>query len=221
MPVTCFDVARSLHNCPVILAAICTLLLASCEPRPSAGGPQASVRTTQANAEGSSEFITALTLEGDRVPIFAIPNSRATVLLFLATECPISNRYAPELRRLEEKFGALGIRFWRVYPEGDASLETIRSHLQAHGYPPEALRDPKHELVRLSGVRVTPEAAVFLPGGQLVYHGRIDDRYVAFGRQRPTPTQRDLEVTLEAILQKQPIPSAHQPAIGCYLSESK
>lgn len=169
----------------------------------------------------STGSVTALTLKGDRVPIFATSNVQATVLFFLATECPISNRYAPEIRRLEEKYRPLGIRFWRVYPDPDVTGDAIRSHLQAYGFPPEALLDPEHVLVRLSRVRVTPEAALFLPEGRLVYHGRIDDRYVAFGQERPTPGQRDLEIALDAVLQNRPVPSSHTPAVGCYISDAR
>jgi hypothetical protein len=40
---------------------------------------------------------------------------RATVLLFTAVDCPISDRYAPEVRRLAARFGGAGVRFWVVY----------------------------------------------------------------------------------------------------------
>ena len=41
--------------------------------------------------------------------------ARATVLLFTAVDCPISDRYAPEVRRLAARFGDAGVRFWVVY----------------------------------------------------------------------------------------------------------
>ena len=205
----------------LVLAATSMLLLASCGPNPSAKGPSNATSATPAGGMLSAGSLTAPNLNGDRVPIFATSDDKATVLLFLATECPISNRYAPEIRRLEETYAPLGVRFWRVYPDAEVSRDAIRSHLQAHGFPPEALQDPEHALVRLSQVRVTPEAAVFLPGGRLVYHGRIDDRYVAFGQERPTPGQRDLAAVLDAILQNRPLPSSHAPAVGCYIPDSK
>lgn len=220
-PVASFDVPRSLQMRALILAATSTLLLASCGPNPSAKEPTNSPGATPTGGMVSRGSVTALNLKGNRVPLFATSYDKATVLLFLATECPISNRYAPEIRRLEEKYAPLGIRFWRVYSDPEVSPDAIRSHLQAHGFPPEALQDPGHALVRLSQVRVTPEAAVFLPGGRLIYHGRIDDRYVAFGQERPTPGQRDLAAALDAILQNRPVPSSHAPAVGCYIPDSK
>ena len=34
-----------------------------------------------------------------------------TVLVFTTTDCPISNRYAPELRRIEDRFASDGVDF--------------------------------------------------------------------------------------------------------------
>ena len=87
--------------------------------------------------------------------------------------------------------------------------------------PRHVLRDPRHSLVRLGQVRVTPEAAVFLPGRRLVYHGRIDNRYVELGRERTEATQHDLQTILEAILNGKPVPYATAKAVGCYISEIK
>src|SRR5262249_44244591 len=109
----------------------------------------------------------------------------ATVLFFVATSCPISNRYAPELVRLYDRFATRGVSFYLVYPDSDDSPATIREHLRAHGLPLSALRDPGHALVRQGHAVVTPEAALFGPDGRLLYHGRTDDRFVAFGKMRP------------------------------------
>ena len=51
-------------------------------------------------------------LAGQPVDPLANQHARAIVFVFLSADCPISNRYAPELRRLQEKFAPLGVRFW-------------------------------------------------------------------------------------------------------------
>src|SRR5689334_6792488 len=132
-------------------------------------------------------------LSGKPVEPLRASSAKAVVFIFTRTDCPISNRYAPEVRRLAEKFAASGITFWLVYADPDESAAEIRRHLKAYGYGLGVLRDLRHDLVRLTGARVTPEAAVFV-AGRIVYHGRIDDRYVAFGRERPAPTTHDLEI---------------------------
>jgi len=160
-----------------------------------------------------------LDLTGRWVAPLQATDAKATVFLFIRTECPVSNRYAPEIRRLYEKFASSGVTFWLVYPDSDESVETIRQHVEEYEYHFGVLRDPRQTLVRLAGVRVTPEAAVFMAGGRMVYRGRIDDRYVAFGKTRPAPTTHDLEQVLQAILEGAPVTSKTTPAIGCFISD--
>jgi hypothetical protein len=143
------------------------------------------------------------------------PAATATVLIFASASCPISNRYAPELGRLYRRFAARGVAFYLVYTDLDQPVEGLRRHAREHEYPFAALRDPARELVRPSHVTVTPEAAVFLPGRRLVYHGRIDDRFVDFGKERAAPGRHDLADTLEALLAGRAVPAAATAALGC------
>ena len=117
-----------------------------------------------------------------------------------SVDCPISNRYAPVVQRLYQTFSPQGVTFWLIYPNPAETPAAIRDHVKAFNYPVHALRDPKHELVKLTNVQVTPEVAVFDRSRALVYHGRIDDRYVSLGVERPAPTRQDLADALTATL---------------------
>lgn len=161
------------------------------------------------------------TLAGASVDPLQVPaDTRAIVFLFTSTDCPISNRYAPEVRRLAEAFVPKGVVFRLVYPSPSEDAKAIREHMAAYSYigVAEAVRDPKLSLVKLAGVTVTPEAAVYV-GGRIVYRGRIDDRYVDLGRERPSPTQRDLFDALTAIVAGKSVPHATTQAVGCYISD--
>lgn len=163
-----------------------------------------------------------LDLLGGRVLPLHGPGPRGTVFVFARTDCPISNRYAPELRRLHERFAPAGVAFWLVYPDPGEAVDGIQRHLREFAYPFGALRDPRHNLVRMVQATVTPEAAVFVAGPsgpRLVYRGRIDDRYVAFGTERAAPTTRDLEHVLEAIAAGKAVTARTTRAIGCLLSK--
>ena len=149
------------------------------------------------------------------------PPSQALLFLFVRSDCPISNRFAPEVRRLFEKFSPRGVSFWLAYPDRDEPVAEIRQHLEEYGLLGCVLRDPHHDLAKLAGASITPEAAVFSPQGELLYRGRIDDRFVDFGKARAAPTRRDLEEALEAILEGRPVPHPRTQAVGCYLSDLK
>ena len=139
-------------------------------------------------------------------PLRSITN-KAVTLIFLSCDCPISNRYAPEIRRLHAKFGPKGIQFWLVYPNADDSAEAIRRHTNDFQLPGGILRDPHHGLVRQTKATVTPEAVVFRANSQVAYRGRIDNRYVVLGKERPEATQHDLD----AVFPKNPVVPSEIP----------
>jgi hypothetical protein len=170
---------------------------------------------------GASATATQLRLQdlsGRAVDPFAVGSStRAVVFLFLSTDCPISSRYAPELQRLNDRFASRGVTFWMVYPNPAESVGAIRDHMKAFAYPGRALRDPQHLAVTLTQATVTPEAAVFDSDGKMVYRGRIDDRFVDFGLERPAATRRDLENALDAVLSGRSVAESTTRAVGCFL----
>jgi thiol-disulfide isomerase/thioredoxin len=144
-------------------------------------------------------------------------SAKALVLVFVSNECPIANRYAPEIQRLQKQFSANQIVFYVVHADPSETQDSIERHSRAFGYMRGVLRDADQQLARRAGVHVTPAAAVFLPNGQRVYRGRIDNRYEDFGLSRHEATERDLQNALEAVVQGKPVPVAETRAIGCYI----
>ena len=71
--------------------------------------------------------------------------------------------------------------------------------------------------MKYTGVEVTPEAVVLAKDGEVLYRGRIDDRWVDLGTRRPRATRHDLEEAIEAILAGRPPPPAPGRAVGCYI----
>ena len=162
-------------------------------------------------------------LENRPIDPFRVANAgvKAIVFIFVRTDCPISNRYAPEIERLHDKYTPLGVAFWLVYPEMDATPQDIARHVKEYRLSLAVLRDTAQSLVKKTGVRVTPEAAVFSADGRELYRGRIDNRMVDFGKERPAPTRRDLDNALASILNHKPVIDAIRPAVGCYLPEQR
>jgi hypothetical protein len=152
-------------------------------------------------------------------PFLAAESSKAIVFLFASVDCPISNRYAPVVQRLYQTFSPQGVTFWLIYPNPAETPAAIRDHVKAFNYPVHALRDPKHELVKLTNVQVTPEVALFDRSQALVYHGRIDDRYVSLGVERPSPTRQDLADALTATLSGARVKEASTQAVGCFIAD--
>src|SRR5688572_3615138 len=155
------------------------------------------------------------TAEGRSIKV-SVPHKKATVLFFITVDCPIANRYAPEMARIAKEYASKGFAFIRVYPEKGLSAETVAKHgrdFKLHLMP--AIIDDKHFIVDKVNPKVTPEAAVVAADGRLLYRGRIDAAYMDHGRFTETPERRDLREALADILSNRAVRLKHVPAIGC------
>src|SRR5437899_12839122 len=131
------------------LVLVLPLLVSGCERGDSTGGARPTANTVQA----SSLALTVFDLAGHALDPFAATDAKAIVFIFISTDCPISNRYAPEIRRVEDVFARSGVRFWLVYADADTSSDAIRKHVKDYHLPQEVLRDPRQPLVRLAQAR--------------------------------------------------------------------
>src|SRR5262249_38688129 len=139
----------------------------------------------------------------------------------LLPDCPISNAYAPEIKRICANYAPKKVATFIVHADPDVSAAAAKKHARDYGLPGPVLLDPAHVLVRRTGVTRAPEVAVLAPDGKIAYRGRIDDWYVDYGKRRAEPAQRDLRNALDAILAGKPVPRATTPALGCDLPEPK
>jgi hypothetical protein len=152
------------------------------------------------------------------VPLAAGPAAPlATVDLFVATDCPIANGYAPEIERLHDAYLAKGISFRLVFPDRDLTEETVRRHLADYGLTVPFVIDRDHAFVKRASATTTPEAVVFDPKGVILYQGRIDNRYSDLGDRRGTVTELYLRDALDAILAGKRPAVAKTEAIGCLI----
>jgi hypothetical protein len=141
------------------------------------------------------------------------------VYLFVRTDCPITNRYAPELQRIAREFEGRGVTFSLVYPDLHETAQAIENHIEQFGFPGAWSRDPEHQLEKKAHATVAPEAAVFDAAGHLKYHGRIDDLWISPGKARPTAEVHDLEDAITAVLAGKPVARPETRAVGCSLSD--
>src|SRR5579883_1232636 len=81
--------------------------------------------------------------------------------------------------------GPRGVAFFGIDPTPRAVPAEMARRWSDWHLPFPILFDSKRRVVRQAGVAVTPEAVVILPDGQVVYRGRIDDRYRPDGQKLP------------------------------------
>jgi hypothetical protein len=144
-------------------------------------------------------------------------HSKAAVFLFIANECPISNRYAPEVNRIVDDYASTGFSFFAVHSDPDEHSDSVRKHTREFGYKFPALLDPAQTLAAGWGVTATPTAVVVSPAGVVLYRGRIDNRYIDFGRYRDSGIESDLRRALDAVAAGKPVANRFTRSIGCAL----
>lgn len=142
---------------------------------------------------------------------------RWSTLIFVGTECPISNQYAPEIRRICAAYEPAGAQCALVYTDAHLEAPAVRAHLADFGLQLPALIDRNRVLVARAGATATPQAAVFTPAGTLAYSGRIDNLYADLGRPRHSATERDLRNALDDLVAGRPVRTPRTFALGCYI----
>jgi thiol-disulfide isomerase/thioredoxin len=160
----------------------------------------------------------ATDLRGEPIDPFVVAQGKIVVLIFVRTDCPISNRYAPTIQQLSADNQEKAV-FFLVYPSRKETPDAIRKHDREFGYTLTALRDPQHILVKQSQAQITPEAAVFDARRQLVYHGRIDNMYEDFSHARKSATTHELADAIAVAAAGKTLSGGTAPAVGCYISD--
>ena len=160
------------------------------------------------------------------MPPAAIPASspRATVWLFISTDCPICNGYQPEIERLRMRFAARGIEFVGVYAEVPLERSEMEAHVAKYGMKYPVRIDTDRAIQQRLGARMVPEVVVTAGApdssgnpAAFLYRGRIDDQWPERGSRRPSATVHDLERALEAIVAGKAPPVRSTTPVGCVL----
>ncbi len=177
-----------------------------------AAGGRSALAEPPADKQAKDEFVDVL---GDKYHLPGPDECKAVVLLFVGHDCPISNGYTPEIVRLCKKYMPEKIAFCVVYADADIHRDDASKHAKEFGFCCPAILDPKMVLALKVGATVKPETAVLSPQGELLYLGRIDNRYVDFGKRREQVTSQELRDALEAVLAGKQIATPRVKGIGC------
>jgi len=158
-------------------------------------------------------------IDGRAWTLLAPAAGQVDLLLFVATDCPISNRYAPEIARTVKEYAPRGVRTFLVYAKATTPVADVRKHQREYGLTGiTAIVDARHLLVDAVAPKVTPEAAVYATTGRL-YRGRIDDLYADLGHPRQAATRHDVRLALDAALAGKTITPSVTDAFGCFIEK--
>jgi hypothetical protein len=190
-----------------VIALLAAFLLTGASQGPAAAGEEGAVPPAR--------FLTALDLDGQIHRIGSGEGFNAIGLVFLSTECPVARGYVPELNRLHASLAEQPIRLVGVLSDPALSRADAVKFRDEFKIEFPVLFDASGEIAEVLKPTHVPEAFVLNADSEVVYRGRIDDRYAALGKKRPEPTMRDLVDALQAVAAGGKPEVAQTSPIGC------
>jgi peroxiredoxin len=148
-------------------------------------------------------------LEGKTVSYASLKGS-TTVVVFIATKCPVSNAYNDRMKAVYQDYSSRGVRFLFVNANASEPAAEVAAHAQQHGFAFPVYKDPGNATADLFGAEVTPEAFVIDSHDVVRYHGYIDD-----SRAPERIQNQGLRHALDATLAGQAVEKAETKAFGC------
>lgn len=137
-------------------------------------------------------------------------DSKAIVIIFVATECPVSNDYNGRMEDIYKEYSQKDIAFLGINSNKAESVEMIKEHAEENDLTFTILKDKNNVVADEMDASVTPEVYVVNSEFEILYHGRIDN-----SRDEDDVTSNDLENALNEILEGKPVSKTSTKAFGC------
>jgi peroxiredoxin len=143
-------------------------------------------------------------------------SAKVIVLMFIATQCPVSNAYNERMVHLYNEYASKGVAFVGINANKQESVEEIKEHAKEHGFSFPVLKDNNNIIADKLSASVTPEIFVLNKKLEVLYHGRIDD-----SRRASDVKSEDLRTALDELLAGKPVAVAETKAFGCSIKRIK
>ncbi|HVU89748.1 MAG TPA: redoxin domain-containing protein [Pirellulales bacterium] len=162
---------------------------------------------------------------GKEVSLADFADSKAVVVAFLGTECPLAKLYGPRLVELQKEFADQGVAFIGV----DANRQDLGTEVAHFARESQIefplLKDAGNVIADQFGAQRTPEIFVLDKDRVVRYHGRVDDQYgfmkQGISYQRTEPNRRDLAEALGELLAGKEVSQAETAVQGCLIGRVK
>lgn len=166
----------------------------------------------------AERLLKGIDLKGDSHWLGQNHGCQGIVVVFLATECPISNRYIPLLNEIAGKDrNKPPIRVYGVISSPHITREDAIAHSEKYKPQFPILFDASGELRDQLSATHTPQAFLLSSRGKILYDGAIDDRFAAINVAKATPTKHYLKDAVQSFLRREKIALNHTTPVGCPL----
>ncbi len=155
--------------------------------------------------------------------------SKAVVLAFLGTECPLARLYAPRLEAIAERYADKGVTILGVSSNVHDNVTELRAFARQHGVTYPILKDVGNVLADRLGAERLPIVFVLDGDRKVRYVGRIDDQYglqttpagKSLSYQLPDARRQDLSIALDEMLAGSAVSVTVTEPSGCLIGRVK
>jgi peroxiredoxin len=148
--------------------------------------------------------------DGKQHTLASLKGKSGTLILFIATKCPVSNAYNARMQKLADDYRAKGVNVVGVNSNVAELAAEVKQHATDNKLNFTILKDAGNVVADRFDAQVTPEAYLLDASGKLVYHGRIDN-----SRNGDAITSSELRDAIEAVLAGKPVEKSEVKAFGC------
>ncbi|HEV7396790.1 MAG TPA: thioredoxin family protein [Pyrinomonadaceae bacterium] len=154
-------------------------------------------------------------IDGKNQSLASLKGKNGAVLIFISSQCPVSNAYNERMEALAKDFGSRGIAVIGINANASESVEVVKAHAAEHHFTFAVLKDSGNKIADKLGASRTPEAYLLDGNNKLVYHGRIDN-----SKEQEGVNSSELRDAMDALLAGKPITKTTAMAFGCSIKRA-
>ncbi len=177
---------------------------------------QASAFGTDTSIGRSIENFTLSDHLGSKHSLDEWASSKAVIVVFLGTDCPLAKLYATRLVELANHYKDRKVQIVGINANAQDSLLEIGHFARVHKIDFPLLKDVGNKVADHFGAKRTPEAFLLDEKRFVRYQGRIDDQY-GVGYSRASFSRQDLAIAVDELLSGQQISEPFIEAVGCHI----
>jgi len=153
--------------------------------------------------------------DGKEQSLSSLKGKSGSVLIFVATKCPVSNAYNERMEKLAQDFKARGVNVIGINSNAPETGAAVKAHAAESKLNFAILKDPGNKIADRLGATVTPEAYFLDANNKLVYRGRIDN-----AKDAERVNSSELRDAIEATLAGKPVAKTSASAFGCTIKRA-
>lgn len=153
--------------------------------------------------------------DGKDQSLNSLKGKNGSVLIFVATKCPVSNAYNDRMEKLAQDYKAKGISVIGINSNVAELADAVKAHAEANKLTFPILKDPGNKIADRLGATVTPEAYFLDVSNKLLYRGRIDN-----AKDAAQVNSNDLRDAIDEWLAGKPVSKTIGIAFGCTIKRA-